>query len=61
MTRTIFACCCALSIGFFTVGCGGGGETSVIDVPPASEAEMEAEADNYEAEMEAEDVGGGDG
>ncbi len=50
MTRTLICCMFALCLGFVS-GCGGGGETEVVDTGAITPEQVQAEADAYEAEM----------
>jgi hypothetical protein len=50
MLRLLLGSLCAVFLGL-AVGCGGSGETEVIEIDDA--AALEAEAEAYEAEMES--------
>ncbi len=57
MTRLLLGFFCAFALTF-TVGCGGGSTESTVIEADMSEADVEQEADDYEAEMEDDTVEG---
>jgi len=54
MTRLLLGCFLALSLGFVS-GCGGSGETTVVDSSGIDAATQAAEDEAYEAEMAAQE------
>ena len=58
MKRLVYLAMCALGLSvlsFSAVGCSGGGSNTVIE-DTRSQAEIDKEAENYEAEMEGQDT-----
>ena len=54
MTRTLLGCFFALCLGF-VVGCGGAGTETTVPAVDMTDAQLEQEDEDYEAQMAAEE------